>query len=57
MTDLRDRVRVIKGPIVGYSKEMTNFIKRWPATVRNLFILIREGWPAEACRKKMINCY
>ena len=25
------------------------------ATVRNLFILIREGWPAEACSKKMVN--
>ena len=42
MTDLRDRGRVIKGPIRGYSKEMVNFIKRWPATVRILIILIRE---------------
>ena len=54
-TVLRDRGRVIKEPIRGYSKEMVNFIKRWSATVRNLFILIREGWPAEACSKEMIN--
>ena len=55
MTDLRDRGRVIKGPIAGYSKKMVNFIKRWPATVRNLFILIRKRWPAKASSKKMIN--
>ena len=34
---------------------MANFIKRLPATVRNLFILIREGWPTEACSKKMVK--
>ena len=51
-TVLRDRGRVIKEPIRGYSKEMVNFIKRWPATVKNLFILIREGWAAEAYSKK-----
>ena len=34
---------------------MINFNKRWPATVRNLIILIRKRWPAKASSKKMIN--
>ena len=39
-------------PAEACSKKMINFIKAWPATVRNLFILIRE---ADACSKKMLN--
>ena len=42
-------------PVKASSKKMVSFINRWPATVRILFILIREGWPAKASSKKMIN--
>ena len=52
-TVLRDRGRVIKEPIRGYSKEMVNFIERWPATVKNLFILIREGWGDEVIGRSL----
>ena len=34
---------------------MINLNKGWPATVRNLFILIRKRWPARASSKKMTN--
>ena len=40
---------------MAYSKEMVNFIKRWPATVRILIILIKRRWSARASSKKMTN--
>ena len=34
---------------------MANVIQRWTATVGNLLLIRREGWPAEAYSKKMPN--
>ena len=38
-----------------YSKEMTNFIQRRPATVRILLSLLREGWPATVYSNEIVN--
>ena len=42
-------------PVKASSKKMANCIKRWPAAVRILFILIRDDWPARASSKKMLK--